>query len=272
MSSYTYEIIKEEVIPGSINDFRALMHEYCELQPHYSTGIIFLQGERTPTDYPGNMGRWELTLGGTFHKRGFVRARQLHNGNTKLQFAYHSKFQAIGSQFEDDFIESLLEKCFFATKQKPSLKKSLEDFGLYIQSQARMTFWEKKEKKYKWISRPERQAQILLQTFLNGKFDKDIYTFEEIRAGAGFIDLLVITSTGKKSIIELKMCGHRYSLKWAKSGIKQTAHYMKNKGAETGYLIVFDSRLRDFSKGIKPVELFDDTSVTSIFIDLRPIV
>ena len=153
-----------------------------------------------------------------------------------------------------------------------SLKKSLEDFGLYVQSQVRMVFWKKDKKKYKWISRPERQAQTLLQTFLNGKFDEDIYTFEEIKAGAGFVDLLIIESTGKKAVIELKMCGHRYSLAWARSGIKQTVHYMKNKGAETGYLIVFDSRIRDFSKGIQSIESFDDTSVETIIIDVRPIV
>lgn len=271
MSSYTYEIIKEEIISGSVTDFRALMHEIYELQSRFSDNTIFLQGECTPDDYPENKRRWQLTLGGTLVKRGFILARQLHNGNTKLQFVYHSKFQAIGSQFENDFIEELLKKCFLEIEnptQELSLKKSLKDFGVHIQSQVRMTFW----KKGKWISRPEKHAQTLLQTFLNGKFDNDIYTFDEIRAGAGFVDLLVIESTGKKSIIELKMCGHGYSLTWARRGIRQTTHYMKNKDAEAGYLIVFDSRTRDFSKGIQPIETFEDTSVETIFIDLRPIV
>jgi len=114
-----YEIVKEEIIPGSLEDFCALMHEVYELQPGMREDSIFLQGERTPSDYPRNMGRWEVTLGGTLQQRGFIIARQLSNGTTKLQFAYSSKFRPIGKQFEIDFIDNIMRRnAFMNTKVK----------------------------------------------------------------------------------------------------------------------------------------------------------
>jgi hypothetical protein len=275
MPKYTYDIIREEIVPGSIDDFRTLMHEFLDLQPEFSNDIIYLRGEQTPKEYPINSGRWEYTLGGTLLKRGFVIARQIPGEKTKLQFAYHSKFQKIGLEFEKT-IDEILTKCFDNAPEfqirEPSLKQSLKDFGFYIQSQVRMTFWNKEKKNYKWISRPERHAQTLLKTFLNGRFNEEVYTFEEIESGAGFIDLFIITPNGEKAVVELKMCGHRYSLAWAKSGIKQTAHYMRNRRAQEGYLIVFDSRLRDYAEGFQAEEIYEDSLVNTIIIDLRPVI
>ena len=57
-SLYKYDIIREEIIFGSLEDFRALMHEIYQLQPSFAEDSIFLQGERTPSDYLENMGRW----------------------------------------------------------------------------------------------------------------------------------------------------------------------------------------------------------------------
>jgi hypothetical protein len=107
---YKYEVVREEIISGSLADFRALMHEISELQPEFSNDRLFLQGERTPSDYPENRARWEITLGGTLHQRGFILARQLHDGTTKLQFAYHSKFQPIGPKFDVEFANYILDQ------------------------------------------------------------------------------------------------------------------------------------------------------------------
>ncbi|KAA3655950.1 MAG: hypothetical protein DWQ04_32510 [Chloroflexi bacterium] len=107
---YKFNIFREEYLPGSLKDFQALMHEIYQLQPQYREDSIFLQGERTPSDYPENMGRWEVTLGGTLHKRGFILARQLPNGTTKLQFANYSKFDPIGSQFDIEFVNQILKQ------------------------------------------------------------------------------------------------------------------------------------------------------------------
>lgn len=107
---YKYEIVREEIISGSLADFRALMHEIFELQSEFSNHELFLQGERTPSDYPENRARWEITLGGTLHQRGFILARQLYDGTTKLQFAYYSKFQPIGPKFDMEFANYILGK------------------------------------------------------------------------------------------------------------------------------------------------------------------
>lgn len=107
---YKYEVVREEIISGSLADFRALMHEIYELQPEFSNDRLFLQGEDTPQDYPKNRARWQFTLGGTLHQRGFILARQLQDGTTKLQFAYHNKFQPIGPKFDREFVDYILEQ------------------------------------------------------------------------------------------------------------------------------------------------------------------
>lgn len=107
---YEYEVVREEVLPGTIEDVRALMHEIYQLQPEFNAKRIFLQGERTPPDYPKNMGRWEVTLGGSFEQRGYILARQLHNETTKLQFAYYSKFEPIGPQFDVEYADNILKQ------------------------------------------------------------------------------------------------------------------------------------------------------------------
>ncbi len=110
---YKYDFIREEVISGSLEDFRALMHEIQELQPEFSNDRLFLQGERTPSDYAKNRARWEITLRGTLHQRGFILARQLHDRTTKLQFVCYSKFKPIGPIFHVEFANYILEQTSF---------------------------------------------------------------------------------------------------------------------------------------------------------------
>jgi hypothetical protein len=153
-----------------------------------------------------------------------------------------------------------------------SLRTCLEDFARYIQSEMRMSFWRRTREGYKWVSHPEQRAKDLLRTFLNARFGDSTYAFEEIRAGAGVLDVFVVLPNGEKSVIELKMCGHGYSQSWAQGGLEQLSHYMANKGTEIGYLVVFDSRVRDFSKGFKPVQTVSGMSVNTIVSDLRPYV
>lgn len=154
------------------------------------------------------------------------------------------------------------------------LARCLADFANHIKAEMRMTFWQfdKTKKKYKWVSQPEQRGKDLLRTHLNGRFGDSFYTLEEISAGAGMIDLYIITPSGEKAIVELKMCGHGYTKKWALGGIEQLFHYMENKRTTTGYLIVFDSRVRDFSIGFPPTESDNGMIVTTIIIDLRPYV
>lgn len=150
-----------------------------------------------------------------------------------------------------------------------------EDFAKYIKGEMRMSFWQldKGSQCYKWISHPEKHAKELLLTFLNGRFGSSIYAFEEIRSGAGCIDVLIIMPDDRKVIVELKMCGNHYSKAYATGGIEQLNHYLENKNAQSGYLVVFDSRSRDFSKGLQSnTEIIAGLSVTTIVVDVRPYV
>ena len=107
-----------------------------------------------------------------------------------------------------------------------------------------MAFWRKAGKDYDWIERPEKLAQILLETSLRMRFGKRIDVFREIAAGAGRVDLYV-KLTGELSIlVELKMCGVRYSSSYAAEGEEQLIHYMDNVGTHLGYLVVVDGRVR----------------------------
>ena len=155
-----------------------------------------------------------------------------------------------------------------------SLRKCFDDFVDYIQSEKRMTFWkyDKAERKYKWVLSPEKHAKNLLLSFLNGRFGDSISAFDEIKSGAGKIDIFIVFPSGEKTLVELKMCGHRYSKTYAQEGIEQLAHYMENKGTKIGYLIVFDSRVRDFSKGFRDIETINEMSLFVRIADVRPYV
>jgi len=123
---------------------------------------------------------------------------------------------------------------------------ALDDFGRLVSRSQRMAFWRKAGKDYVWIERPEKLAQILLETSLRMRFDKRIDVFREIPAGAGRADLYVyVKLAGELSIVmELKMCGARYSSSYAAEGEEQLIHYMDNMGTHLGYLVVMDGRAR----------------------------
>ena len=135
-----------------------------------------------------------------------------------------------------------------------------------------MSFWQTKAGKKKWVQRPESHAKNLLQTFLRGRFEDKISQFEEITAGAGKADIFIIFADGKKVVIELKICGDGYSLNYAKEGWLQLIHYMENRKSKIGYLVVFDSRKKDFSKNIPEYEKINDLEMKSFIIDVRPYV
>ena len=152
------------------------------------------------------------------------------------------------------------------------LGQCLKDFAYFIQSEKRMTFWQTEDSNKKWIRRPEAHAKDLLQTYLSGRYGDKIVQLEEIRAGAGKIDIFVIWSDGERAVIELKMCGYGYSFNYAKEGREQLIHYMENKKAQNGYLVVFDSRVNDFSQSIPVSERVKEMEISAICIDVRPYV
>jgi hypothetical protein len=188
--------------------------------------------------------------------------------NTRMIFVPKSLPLTAGS-------EKFFEGSIISENEKPKIEpveQSTIDFMHYIKSEKRMSFWRfGKNFKRQWIQKPEKHAKDLLQTFLSARFGMS-FTFEEIIAGAGKIDLLIISPSGESLIIELKMCGHGNSRGYASQGIEQLKHYFENKKAKYGYLIIFDSRVRGFSQGFS--NLLDATTLPfkTFVVDVRPFV
>lgn len=151
-------------------------------------------------------------------------------------------------------------------------ENAISEFSKSIASDSRMSFWkrDKESGSYKWINSPEEHSKQLFIAFMNGKFGRgSIELIQEPRAGAGFIDLYVILSGGLKVVVELKMCGERYSSTYAKSGCDQILHYLDNKETKVGYLIVFDSRKKDYATGFKRKVLIDNYNIITEVVDVR---
>jgi len=188
-----------------------------------------------------------------------------------LRAAQYEKIQKWQELIFVVFLKHLLSDPHIVESQK-MFYEHFEDFAEYTRSEMRMEFWQYDEqKKPKWVSKPEQLAKNYLRFFLNGRFEDSIYEFEEIRAGAGYIDILIIAPNNDKVVVELKMCGHNYSSGYAQGGMKQLLHYMKNKETDTGFLIIFDSRTRDFAKGFQRGEqIIDGKSIFIVIVDVRP--
>lgn len=151
------------------------------------------------------------------------------------------------------------------------LDNSLEQFALFIAGAKRMVFWTKPDKSdYVWIEKPERQAQNLLHTFLKAHFQERIDVFEEISTGAGRLDIYLQFHGGLAAVIELKMCGFRYSSTYAAAGEDQITHYMGNRRSSIGYLVVFDARLRDFASPLSDAQNKGSLTIRTQFVDVRP--
>ncbi len=150
-------------------------------------------------------------------------------------------------------------------------ERALLEFCAFVKADKRMTFWNKKDDEdYEWIPSPESYAQNLLHTYLKGKFGERINVFEEIKTGAGRIDIYVQLMGALVLVVELKMCGFRYSAPYAASGEEQVLHYLENKNTSLGYLVVFDARLDHNGEKIMPERPSDRFTVKEFDCDVRP--
>jgi tetratricopeptide (TPR) repeat protein len=149
-------------------------------------------------------------------------------------------------------------------------KEALTAFGKAVSVMHRMDFWSNEKRgKRDWAERPERRAQAYLLIYLQAKFGERVDLFKEIGAGAGRLDIYVKFVGGPSIVIEIKMCGGRYSSRYAAEGEEQITHYLENTGTKLGYLIIFDSRRRKFRETV----LADDRTpymVFEEFVDVRP--
>ncbi|MCW2273037.1 hypothetical protein GJ654_02900 [Rhodoblastus acidophilus] len=148
----------------------------------------------------------------------------------------------------------------------------LSAFRDFISGSERMGFWHKsdKAKDYEWISSPERHGQKLLRAFAKGHFLDRVDEFEELWTGAGRLDVLLKFAGGLSIIIELKMCGFRYSSNYAASGETQIRHYMRSRNVHVGFLIVFDARLQQNGEKLLVGATNSQDTIDEILIDVRP--
>jgi hypothetical protein len=152
---------------------------------------------------------------------------------------------------------------------REEFKTALDDFARFISTVKRMTFWTKEDRDYEWIIRPESWAQHLLHTYLQARFGERVEIFQELAAGAGRIDLCVRLIGGLSIVVELKMCGFRYSTPYAAAGEEQIIHYMENRETHLGYLVVFDARLDAFGQALLST-LSGRYTVIEKLIDVTP--
>jgi hypothetical protein len=149
--------------------------------------------------------------------------------------------------------------------------EALLGFRRKVSSDYRMDYWQKPQGEvHKWVSHPERRAQVQLRTWLDAKFEGRVTTLEEISTGAGRLDLLVQLAGGTQVILELKMLGGRYSRNYAEEGEEQILHYMENRGVRLGYLVVFDARVRENGDPLLTAADAGTSTVREMLIDVRP--
>lgn len=152
---------------------------------------------------------------------------------------------------------------------REEFENALREFGRFIAARKRMTFWRKDdEKRREWTPSPEGHAQNLLHTYLQAKFGERVEIFEELDTGAGRLDLYVKLKGGLSVVLELKMCGGRYSSNYAASGETQIEHYMDNRTTNIGYLVVFDARVTMHAKPL--LSPSPRHTVVELFVDARP--
>ncbi len=151
-------------------------------------------------------------------------------------------------------------------------ESAIEDFKKNIEEKVRMSFWvsdKSSEDGHDYVKHPETLAKTNFISFFNSRFGENVRIIDECTAGAGFIDIYLIFSTFT-IVVELKMCGHRYSSNYALGGKEQLKHYLNNSDSRLGYLLVFDSRIREVNKYLN--ETIDGKNYTIITkaIDIRP--
>src|SRR5262249_1289640 len=108
-----------------------------------------------------------------------------------------------------------------------------------------------------------------LHIYLKARFQDRVDVFEEVGAGAGRIDLFVRLIGGLSIVVELKMCGFRYSTPYAAAGEDQILHYMDNRKTHLGYLVVFDARLDKHGEKLLSGSAGQHT-VIELLVDVRP--
>ncbi len=205
-------------------------------------------------------------------KEAFKLFKIIKNGSSSDSYENLSEYISNCIEKIDDLASEpkLVTQSNVADITLEDISKALDDFAVSVSNHSRMQYWNKDDNGYKWASKPETIAKHALIMFFAARFESvNLELIQEPRAGAGFIDLYLVTNNGIKVVIELKMCGNGYSSSYALSGESQILHYLENKKTNVGFLVVFDSRTRDFAKGLQDFKSIDRYSIFTKVIDVR---
>jgi hypothetical protein len=88
----------------------------------------------------------------------------------------------------------------------------------------------------------------------------------EVASGIGFVDVIVIFSSGSPHVVELKILNGR-----AVTGPTQLAIYMKQLNRTEGWLVFLDARKIADRKAIAPIIKRTSGTIKTITIDINPI-
>lgn len=218
----------------------------------------------------------------------FLLAKSLYNQNKELnksltllaevQNDISEKYMNELNAMMQDLITRKCEVNFDLTKNQVKemvtlriFETALDEFISYVENNLRKDYakFNKEKGDYDWISEPEAKCKKDLKLFLDTKFKGQIKSLDEVSTGAGYIDLYITFKNDLEIIIELKMCGRGYTSTYAEKGINQLKHYLHSKQSKIGYLLVYDSRKRDFGEKVTSVLETQKYLIQTKFIDMR---
>jgi hypothetical protein len=123
-----YQVVRREIIPGTLEHFRALMYLLFEQQAGLDPDRPYLRGERTSDYYPVLLARWIVTLGEPVEQAGYIFARELPGGNsTELQFAYKGETKPIGPAFHKTYADYIIRQYTKSTEQPDNTEALLSE-------------------------------------------------------------------------------------------------------------------------------------------------
>jgi hypothetical protein len=146
-----------------------------------------------------------------------------------------------------------------------TIRKFLEEFKNTVESEAVNSFWESRTKG-KLKGRAEKLGQEILAVFARAKLAGRGSAIREAVSGIGFVDIIVVFSSGLLHVVELKVLKGRDV-----PGPGQLATYMRHKNRKEGWLVFFDARKPICKKAVPPTLKRGGGVIRTVVVDINPI-
>jgi PD-(D/E)XK nuclease superfamily len=140
----------------------------------------------------------------------------------------------------------------------------LEEFKSTVEAEAVNAFWDKRATG-KLKKRPEKLAQEILGVFMSAKLAGRGAAIREPVSGIGFIDMVVMLSSGLIHVLELKILKTKVP-----QGHAQLLTYMNHKKRKEGWLVLFDTRAAENRNIVAPITKHSGRTIRTILIDINP--